>query len=79
MASREITAYRIYFLNAKNRIVDAAVIDCGDDATCVRRALVLLRERTEHRAIEIWRGNHKVGVYALQTDLATRELGAKGE
>jgi hypothetical protein len=63
MSSNEIKTYRIYFFNAQNRITDTAVLDCSDDQVCVERALALLREHRDYRAVEIWQENRKVGLY----------------
>ena len=49
--------YRLYFLNANNRIVRAEDLDCADDAAAVAAAQAL-----DHAAsIEIWNRRRLVG------------------
>lgn len=66
MPERGIKTYRIYFFNAQNRITDTAVLDCTDDKVCVQRALAMLHDHRDYRAVEIWQDNRKVGFYDRQ-------------
>ena len=80
MTAPDTHTYRIYFLNARNRITDTQVVDCVDDRGCVEQALELLRGHPEYWAVEIWQESRKVGTYTpppalgaanLRDDLAT--------
>lgn len=76
MSAAGIKTYRIYFFNAQNRITDTAVLDCSDDKTCVQRALAMLHDQRDYRAVEIWQDNRKVGLYdrrANPSDASTPE------
>jgi hypothetical protein len=66
--------YRIYFLNARNRITDAQVIDCADDRGCVQQALELLREHPEYWAVEIWQDTRKIGTYTPPPAIGAADL-----
>lgn len=63
MPSPEAQTYRIYFLNAQNRITDTHVLDCADDTSCRQQALELLSEHPEYWAVEIWQDSRKIGTY----------------
>jgi hypothetical protein len=63
MTTVGLQSYRIYYLNARNRITDSQVVDCADDRSCVQQALVLLHEHPEYWAVEIWQDSRKIGTY----------------
>jgi hypothetical protein len=67
MSSDGIKTYRVYFFNAHNRITDTAVLDCSYDDVCIERALAMLRDQRDYRAVEIWQDHRKVGLYDRQT------------
>ena len=46
-------SYRCYFLDGENRIKDATDLEANALAAAIDQALALLRERSEHDAIEI--------------------------
>jgi hypothetical protein len=48
--------YRCFFLNASNRVEAAEVIEAQTPTQAVEQALAILRERPQHRAIELWQG-----------------------
>jgi hypothetical protein len=56
-------AYRFYFLNEVDHIVDADWASCDGDAAAIERAKSLTRARP-CRIIEIWQGTRRVDAIA---------------
>ena len=50
--------FRCYFLNERDRIEAYENIEALALDEAVDRSLALLRQRREHKAIEIWEGPH---------------------
>ena len=48
--------YRCYFLDTADRIKAAENIEADTLAAAIERALAMLRQRSHHHSIEIWRG-----------------------
>ena len=52
--------FRCYFLNERDRIEDYENIEALALDEAVDRSLALLRQRREHKAIEIWEGPNRL-------------------
>jgi hypothetical protein len=74
MTTVGVQSYRIYFLNARNRITDSQVVDCVDDDSCVQQALALLHEHPEYWAVEIWQDSRKIGTYTPPPAISAANL-----
>ncbi|HVH74748.1 MAG TPA: hypothetical protein VM755_07500 [Stellaceae bacterium] len=48
--------YRCFFLNEADHIKAAEIIEVEEIDDAVERARVMLRERPQHRTVEIWEG-----------------------
>jgi hypothetical protein len=49
-------AYRFYYLNDANRIVDAEWASCPNDEAAIHRATRLLGDSRNCCAVEVWQG-----------------------
>lgn len=53
-------AYRCYFLDENDHIRAAETIDTDALSEAIDKALVMLKERSHHHAVEIWQGTRKL-------------------
>lgn len=49
-------AYRCFFLDEADHIKAAEIIEVEEIEDAVDRARIMLRERPQHRTVEIWEG-----------------------
>jgi hypothetical protein len=47
-------AYRCYFLDKAGAIAAVELIECGGDGDAQQAALKMLREQSQHHAVEVW-------------------------
>jgi hypothetical protein len=59
-----MVAYRFYYLNERDRIIDAEWVSCAGDAAAMARAAAELLARRDSRSIEIWQGTRRVDAVA---------------
>ncbi len=52
--------YRCFFLNEGDHIKAAESIEADAVGEAINQALVMLRERPQHRTVEIWEGGQRV-------------------
>ncbi len=52
--------YRCFFLNEDDHIKAAEIIEADAVSEAIDKALVMLRERPEHRTVEIWEGGRRL-------------------
>jgi hypothetical protein len=52
--------YRCFFLNEADRIKAAEIIEADAVSEAIDKALVMLRERPQHRTVEIWEGGRRL-------------------
>jgi len=52
--------YRCFFLNEDDHIKAAEIIEADAVSEAIDKALVMLRERPEHRTVEIWEGARRL-------------------
>jgi hypothetical protein len=52
--------YRCFFLGEDDHIKAAEIIQVDVIGEAVHKALVMLRERPEHRTVELWEGERKL-------------------
>lgn len=55
-----MTLYRCYFLDTEDRIRGAADIEAEALEEAIESALLMLRFRPQHHAVELWEGARKV-------------------
>ena len=51
--------YRCFFLNEDDHIKAAEIIEADAVSEAIDKALVMLRERPQHRTVEIWEGGRR--------------------
>jgi hypothetical protein len=59
-----MVAYRFYYLNERDHIVDAEWVFCSGDAVAMARAAGKLLTRRDSRGIEIWQGKRRIDAVA---------------
>ena len=52
--------YRCFFLNEGGHIKAAEIIEADAVGEVIDKALVMLRERPQHRTVEIWEGGRRL-------------------
>ncbi len=52
--------YRCFFLNEGDHIKAAEIIEADAVGEAIDKALVMLRERPQHRCVEIWEGGRRL-------------------
>ncbi len=52
--------YRCFFLNEGDHIKAAEIIEADAVGEAIDKALVMLRERPQHRSVEIWEGGRRL-------------------
>jgi hypothetical protein len=52
--------YRCFFLNELDQIKAAEIIEADELGEAIDQALAMLRERAQHRGVEIWEGGRKL-------------------
>ena len=52
--------YRCFFLNEGDHIKAAEIIEADAVGEVIDKALVMLRERPQHRTVEIWEGGRRL-------------------
>lgn len=52
--------YRCFFLGEDDHIKAAEIIEADAIGEAIHKALVMLRERPEHRTVELWEGERKL-------------------
>ena len=52
--------YRCFFLNESDHIKAAEVIEADAIGEVIDKVLVMLRERPQHRTVEIWEGGRRL-------------------
>jgi hypothetical protein len=55
-----VHVYRCCFLSEDDHIKAAEVIEAEAVEEAIAKALVMLRERREHRGVELWEGERKL-------------------
>jgi hypothetical protein len=55
-----VQQFRCYFLDMRDRIVAAEVVDAADDQEAIELALAMLKARPRHYTIEVWRGAKRI-------------------
>ena len=59
-----MSAYRFYYLNEVDHIVDADWASCGSDAAALERAKSMLDRTRRCCVVEIWQGTRRVDAIA---------------
>ena len=52
--------YRCFFLDESDHIKAAEIIEADAVGEVIDKALVMLRERPQHRTVEIWEGGRRL-------------------
>ncbi len=52
--------YRCFFRNEGDHIKAAEIIEADAVGEAIDKALVMLRERPQHRSVEIWEGGRRL-------------------
>jgi hypothetical protein len=52
--------YRCFFLNEGDHIKAAEIIEADAVGEVIDKARIMLRERPQHRTVEIWEGGRRV-------------------
>jgi hypothetical protein len=52
--------YRCFFMDEADHIKAAEIIEAGAIGEVIDKACAMLRERPQHRAIEVWQGGKRV-------------------
>jgi hypothetical protein len=52
--------YRCFFLNEGDHIKAAEIIEADAIGEAIDKALAMLRERPQHRTVEIWEGGRRL-------------------
>ncbi|HEX3970563.1 MAG TPA: hypothetical protein VHX19_04530 [Stellaceae bacterium] len=68
-----MAAYRFYYLNERDHIIDAEWVFCPGDAVAMARAAGKLLMRRDGRAIEIWQGKRRVDAIATPRAAISRK------
>jgi len=67
--------YRCFFLNEGDHIKAAEIIEADAVGEAIDKALVMLRERPQHRSVEIWEGGRRLYRAEEQARADRRENG----
>jgi hypothetical protein len=59
-----MVAYRFYYLNERDHIIDAEWVSCRADAAAMARGAANLLARRDSRGIEIWQGTRRLDAVA---------------
>lgn len=68
-----MVAYRFYYLNERDHIIDAHWVFCPGDAVAMARAAGQLLMRSDSRGIEIWQGPRRVDAVAKPSAVSQRK------
>ena len=52
--------YRCFFLNEHDHIKAAEIIEADAVGAAIEKACVMLRERPQHRTVELWEGGRRL-------------------